>query len=154
VGRPGSLMDVLANPGATPGTSTDKIPKGGPKMTKAQLLEQSTFMEILLAFLEPSKIDEVSWHAAAFDTKYKYLSPAVRNGVLMRAISVTQDTGNSFSLPYLEKILGTFNDYRINSASEVIKFLENKHNHGKKKKRIAPVPEYMQECKDLLASGN
>jgi len=123
-------------------------------MTKAQLLEQSTFMEVLLAFLEPDKIDEVSWHAAAFDTKYKYLSPAIRNGVIMRAISITEETGNSFSLPYLEKILGTFRDYKINTAAEVLKFLENKHKHYNKKKRIAPVPEYMQEYKDLLAQGN
>lgn len=121
-------------------------------MTKAQLLEQSSCKEVMIAFLEPSYIESISFHVEAFDSKYRYLPQAIRNGVLLRAIAVTQGTGNSFSLPYLEKILGTFRDYKLNSTSEVMKFLENKHNHGKRK-RVAHVPEYMDEYKELLAKG-
>lgn len=122
-------------------------------MTKAQLLEQSSCKEVMIAFLEPSYIDEISFHVEAFDSKYRYLPQAIRNGVLLRAISVTQGTGNSFSLPYLEKILGTFRDYKLNSTSEVMKFLENKHNHGYRK-RVAIVPDYMNEYKELIAKGD
>lgn len=121
-------------------------------MTKSEVLEQSTYMEIMIAFLEPSMIDIVSWHVVAFYESNRHLPNSVKNGVLLKAIQSSNESGNSFSKVYLEKILETFNQYRINTTSLVIKFLDNKHNHSykHKKKKEAFVPEYMQEYEELL----
>lgn len=120
-------------------------------MTKAQLLEQSTFIEIMIALLEPSMIDIVSWHVSAFYEANRNYPRSVLNGVLIKAISNCNVSGNSFSKAYLDKILETFNNYKINTTQLVIKFLDNKHNHSyKHKKKVAFVPDYMEEYEELL----
>ncbi|MDY0209856.1 MAG: hypothetical protein RBQ91_00420 [Acholeplasma sp.] len=122
-------------------------------MTKNQVLEESTYMEIMIALLEPSMIDIVSWHVQAFyETNLNY-PKSVLNGVLIKAIQSSKESGNSFSKVYLEKIRETFDQYKVNTTSLVIKFLDNKHNHSykRKKKKVAFVPEYMEEYEqDLL----
>lgn len=129
------------------------------KLNKIQLLATAAFMDILTVSMKPENIDLVANDVAKFYDRFggRY-DKGILNAVLIRSIKTTRNNDNNyFNLPYLTKVLETFKEHRVDNASAAFKHLTKltaQEKHFSKKKKSAPVPEWMDEFKELVADGN
>jgi len=124
-------------------------------MNTLDLLKNAHYMDILNASCTKERIDMFIGDVQQFYETHKSIPSALLNACLIRAIAAT-DSDVTINYPYLKSVLKTFTSRKIFTAAAAVNYLENSRNHGYKprKKRSAPVPDWMPEFKELLENGN
>lgn len=130
------------------------------KLNKIQLLATAAYMDILTVTMKPENIDLVANDVAKFYDRFGgRFDKGILNAVLIRCIKTTSNNDNNyFNLPYLTKVLETFKEHRAtentSAAYKHLCKLATQEKYFNKKKRSAPVPEWMGEFKELISDGN
>lgn len=124
-------------------------------MNTIDLLKNAHYMDILNASCTKERIDMLIGDVQQFYDTHKSIPSAILNACLIRAIAAT-DTDVTINYPYLKSVLKTFTSRKIFTATAAVTYLENSRNHGYKprKKRGAPVPDWMPEFEELIKNGN